>query len=57
MKKSYIKPCATSVRFFAEANLMLATSGTRVNGNSALSNEKEEWSQEHPIWGKIDTED
>lgn len=57
MKKSYIKPCATSVRFFAEASLMLATSETRVNGNSALSNEKEEWSQEHPIWGKIDTED
>lgn len=55
MKKSYIKPCATAIRLFAEADMMVAVSNRKADGNSALSNEKGGWDSSD--WTDVDTEE
>ena len=55
MKKSYIKPCATAIRLFAEADMMVAVSNGKADGHSALSNEKGGWDSSD--WTDVDTEE
>lgn len=52
MKHNYNKPCSTPICFAVGEDIMLAQSQTKMNGNKALSNEKEYWNND--IWAGMD---